>query len=39
MRELIEKRNELPNNEKRILTETAILCLNKKFWRIRKFFK
>ena len=31
MRELIEKRNELPNNEKRILTETGILCLNRNF--------
>ena len=31
MRELIEKRKELIKNEKRILTETAILCLNRNF--------
>ena len=31
MRELISKRNDLPINEKKILTETAILCLNRNF--------
>ena len=31
MRELMEKKNELPKNEKKILTETAILCLNRNF--------
>ena len=31
MRELIGKRNDLPINERRILTETAILCLNRNF--------
>ena len=31
MRELIGKRNDLANNSKKILTETAILCLNRNF--------
>ena len=31
MRELIQKRNELPNNERKLLTEIALLSLNRNF--------
>ena len=31
MRELMKKRNDLPNNESKILAEIAILSLNRNF--------
>ena len=46
MRELMERRKELSKNEKKILTEVAILCLNRNFGgledsssKIKKIFK
>ena len=46
MRELIEKRNEINKNERRLLTEIGLLCLNRNFGgledsssKIKKIFK
>ena len=37
MRELIEKKNDLDKNEKQILTEIGILCLDRNFDRLENF--